>query len=403
MARLFKFTALAFFLAALLSLAVTGYDKSVVEKTVSTAILDDQLGNLYEIIDILRDEYVEPVDSTKLIHGAMKGMLSSLDEYSQFLEKGEYEELESDSKGEFGGLGVEISIKDGTLTVITPIDGSPAEAAGIKPGDKIIKIDKETTERMTISEAAHRMRGGPGTMTTLTIWREKSDKVFDLPLRRAMIKIKSIKKAELLAGGIGYIKIIEFQENTPRDLDLALNRLEKEGMKSLILDVRNNPGGLLETASDVAERFLPKDAVVVSIRSRVPEDTGVFRSSGSFTRKNYPLVVLVNGGSASASEVVAGAIQDNKRGAIIGVKTFGKASVQTVAPLKDGSAIRFTSAYYYTPGGRLIKKDGIVPDIVVESDRAATDGAKEKTPVNKKDEQLKAAIKYMRALRTDEK
>ena len=388
MAKFLKFFIVVIFLIALLSLAVTGYDKPAADKAVSDTALYDQLDNFGEAISILREEYVEPVDSTKLVHGAMKGMLSSLDDYSQFMEKGEYEELESDTKGEFGGLGIEVSMRDGVLTVITPIDGSPAETAGIKPGDKIIKIDKKNTESMSITESVENMRGDPGTVVTLTVWREKADKVFDVMLRRAMVKIKSIKKAEILSGSIGYIKIIEFQENTPRDLDEVLKRLDGQGMKSLILDLRNNPGGLLETASDVAERFLPRDTVVVSIKSRLPEESCIFKSSGKFAIKDYPLVVLVNGGSASASEVVAGAIQDNKRGTILGTKTFGKASVQTVLPLKDGSAIRFTSAYYYTPGGRLIKKEGIIPDVIVESSD---------------DEQLEAAVKYLGTLKRDAK
>lgn len=390
-------------LAALTSIAVTGYDKPAVDKAVFDRALYSNLDNFGEAISILRDEYVEPVDSKNLIHGAMKGMLSSLDEYSHFLEKNEYEELESDAVGEFGGLGIEVSTKDGTLTVVTPLDGSPAEKAGIRPGDKVVKIDNKTTEGMAITEAVDRMRGDPGTVVTLTIWRDKHDKVFDIPLRRATIKMMSIKKAELLEGDVGYIKLVEFQSNTPHDLDEALRKLEKEGMKSIILDLRNNPGGLLETASDVAERFLPKDKVVVSIKSRLPEDSGIFKSSGSFTLKDYPMAVLVNGGSASASEVVAGAIQDNKRGKVIGARTFGKASVQTVAQLKDGSAIRFTSAYYYTPSGKLIKKDGIVPDIIIESDGMDAPDAKKDRQSGKKDEQLEAALKYLGALKSHAK
>ena len=388
MSKFLKFTILAIVLFLFLFLAVTEYDELAVGKNASDAALYDQLDNFSEAINILRKEYVGPVDSTKLVHGAMRGMLSSLDDYSQFLEKGEYEELKSDAKGEFIGMGVEVSMKDGVLTVITPMDGSPAETSGIKPGDKIMKIDNYSTKNMSITEAVEKMRGDLGTMIVLTIWRDNVDKVFDVMLRRAMVETRSIKKAEILSGGIGYIKISEFQENTPRDLDEALNKLESRGMTSLILDLRNNPGGLLETASDVAERFLPKDKVVVSIKSRLPKDSSTFRSSGRFYLKDYPLVVLVNAGSASASEVVAGAIQDNKRGAIIGTKTFGKASVQAVVPLKDGSAIRFTSAYYYTPNGRLIKKEGIIPDMVVESNDS---------------KQLEAAIKYLGILNSDAK
>jgi carboxyl-terminal processing protease len=396
MTKFYKIALPAVFLLALAALAITGYNKPAAEKAVSDAALYDQLNIFGEAVDMLRAGYVEPVDSKKLIHGAMSGMLSSLDEYSQFLEKSEYEELEADSKGEFGGVGIEISIRDGILTVISPIDGSPAEASGIRPGDKIIKIDKKATEGMAISEAVDMMRGDPGTAVTLTIWREKGDKVSDVLLRRAMIKTKSVKTSEMLDNDVGYIKIVEFQENTARDLDEVLAKLEKSGMKALILDLRNNPGGLLDTASDVAERFLKKGSVVVSVKSRVSDDSEVFRSSGDFTRPYYPIVVLVNGGSASASEVVAGAIQDNKRGKILGVRTFGKASIQAVAPLKDGSAIRFTSAYYYTPGDRLIKKDGIMPDVIVESDdKDIGSGAEEKARDDKNDIQLKKALELM--------
>lgn len=392
MAKLSRIVISVSFLAALVSLAISGYDKTAVDQALSNKALYDALGNFGEAIDILRDEYVEPVDPDKLLHGAVRGMLSSLDEYSQFLEKSEYEELESDSKGEFGGIGIEISIKNGVVTVISPIDGSPAEAAGIKPGDKIVKIDGKATDSMAINDAVGMLRGNPGTMVTLTIWREDTDKVIDIPMRRAIVKIASIKKSEILHGDIGYIKIAEFQENTSGDIDIELKRLEGLGMKSLVLDLRNNPGGLLETAFDVAERFVPKDSTIVSIKSRVPEDSIVFKSSGDFTRPLYPVVVIVNGGSASASEVVAGAIQDNKRGTILGTRTFGKAAVQEVVPLSDGSAIKFTTGYYYTPNGRLITKEGIAPDMVVEDDPKQSP-----EPGNKVDMQLAAAIRILKS------
>ncbi|MDP3804106.1 MAG: S41 family peptidase, partial [Candidatus Omnitrophota bacterium] len=303
-----------------------------------------------------------------LIYGALKGMLSSLDDFSQFMEPDEYNEIKLETKGEFGGIGIEISLKDGILTIVTPLAGTPGETAGLKPGDKIVKIDGVITKEITLNEAVKKMRGAPGSMVTLTIWREKEERVLDIPIKRDIIKIHSIKNASMLEDKIGYIKLVEFQERTPQDLDEALEKLESEGMESLILDLRNNPGGLLDVAVDVAERFIPKDQVIVSIKTRTPSQDVVFKSSGKSTRALYPIVILVNEGSASGSEIVAGAIQDDKRGVIVGKKTYGKASVQTVIPMKDGSALRLTTAAYLTPSGKLIRKLGIVPDIVVEKE-----------------------------------
>jgi len=320
-----------------------------------------------DAVSIIRSDYVSPVDSKKLIYGALRGMLASLDDFSSFMDQDEYKEIKSETKGEFGGIGIEISTRDGIITVIAPMAATPAEAAGIKPGDKIVKIDNKVTRDMTLNEAVKMMRGEPGTMVTLTIWREKGEKILELPIKRDIIKVSSIKNASFLDGKIGYIKIAEFQENTPSELDAALKKLGSEGMDSLIIDLRNNPGGLLEVSVDVAERFLPKDSVVVSIKSRTPAQNAVFKSSGKFYSSNYPMAILVNEGSASASEIVSGAIQDNKRGIIIGTKTFGKASVQTVIPLKDGSALRLTTALYYTPSGKMIRNEGIIPDVIVEN------------------------------------
>ncbi len=320
-----------------------------------------------DAVSIIRSDYVNPMDSKKLIYGALRGMLASLDDFSSFMDPDEYKEIKSETKGEFGGIGIEISTKDGIITVIAPIAATPAEAAGIKPGDKIVKIDSKVTRDMTLNEAVRMMRGEPGTQVTLTVWREKGEKILEFTIKRDIIKVSSIKNVSFLDGKIGYIKIVEFQENTPYDLDEAIKKLESGGMDSLILDLRNNPGGLLEVSVDVGERFLPKDSVIVSIKSRTPAQNAVFKSSGKFYRSDYPLAVLVNEGSASASEIVSGAIQDNKRGIIVGTKTFGKASVQTVIPLKDGSALRLTTALYYTPSGKMIRNQGIIPDVMVES------------------------------------
>ncbi len=402
-------------------IAIGGYekekDKDKIEKAKSKESLYDQVELFADAISILRSDYVNEIDSKKLIYGAMKGMLSSLDDYSQFVEPDEFNELKVETKGEFGGIGVEISLRDGILTVITPVSGSPAESAGVKAGDKIVKIDGKTARNIILNDAVKQMRGKPGTELKLTVWREKDEKILDMSIKRAMIKIQSVKKAGLIDDKIGYIKLVEFQERTPRDIEDALKKLESQGMNGLILDLRNNPGGLLDGAVVIGEKFLPKDKIIVSLKTRDPSQDMVFKSDGKFVHPDYPLIVMVNEGSASASEIVAGAIQDNKRGVVLGTKTFGKASVQTVIPLKDGSALRFTTAYYYTPSGKLIKGQGIIPDVTVER----REYAKEKKPVEeedvfekmeekaarkeppaedlKKDNQLEEAVNLMKAIR----
>lgn len=362
------------FLAALLILiagfALGGFEKGAPDKSKSKDNIYNQVELFADAVSVIRSDYVDEADSKKLIYGAMKGMLSSLDDFSQFMEPDEFNEIKAETKGEFGGVGIEISLKDGILTVITPLVGTPAEEAGVKPGDKIVKIDDKVTKNITLQEAVKKMRGKPGTMVKLTIWREKERKILEIPIKRDTIKIKSIRRAELIADKIGYIKLVEFQEKTTRDLEEALKRLESQGMDSLILDLRNNPGGLLDGAVEVSEQFILKDKMIVFIKSRNKEQNMEFKSSGKYTHPDYPVIVMVNEGSASASEIVAGAIQDNKRGIILGEKTYGKASVQTVIPLKDGSALRLTTALYYTPSGKLIKGEGIIPDVVVEKEGA---------------------------------
>ena len=271
-----------------------------------------------------------------------------------------------------------------------------------------------------MNDAIKILRGNPGTSVTITVWREKDQKVLDVPVKRAMIKIRSIRKAEFIEDKIGYIKLVEFQENTPRDLEEALKKLESQGMTALILDLRYNPGGLLDVAVDVAEKFIPKDKVVVTLKSRNAAQNTVFKSSGKLLHPDYPFVVMVNEGSASASEIVAGAVQDNKRGIVLGQKTFGKASVQSVISMKDGSALRLTSALYYTPSGKLIRNQGISPDIVVEPEESRAKkkteseeifekveknekrAVKERAVSDKKDErdnQLEMAVNLIKAMR----
>ena len=359
------------------SIGICGHDKDNKSAPKTKTNLYDQVELFADAISILRSDYVEEVDSQKLIYGAMKGMLSSLDDYSQFLEPEEFNEMKVETKGEFGGIGVEVSMRDGVLTVIAPIAGTPAESSGVEAGDKIVKLDGVTTKDISLHDAVKKMRGKPGTELIMTVWRDKDEKILDIKIKRAIIKVKSIKKCEFIDGKIGYIKLVEFQENTARDLEEALKKLESQGMTALILDLRNNPGGLLDGAVDVCEKFLVKDKAIVSVKGRTGGQNMEFKSSGKYPHPDYPMIVMANEGSASASEIVAGAIQDNKRGIVLGAKTFGKASVQTVIPLKDGSAVRFTIAYYYTPSGKLIKSQGIIPDVVVERK-----GDKDKKPVS---------------------
>ena len=325
-----------------------------------------QLELFADAVSAIRSDYVDEVESRKIVYGALKGMLGSLDDYSLFLDPDEYKEIKVETKGEFGGIGIEINMKDGLLTVIAPISGSPADSAGVLSGDRIVKINGKITKKMTIDDAVKELRGSPGTTVSITVWREKEDKILDFSLKRKIIKIESIKRSAILEEKIGYIKLVEFQENTPKDFEAALAKLEKEGMDALILDLRNNPGGLLDISVAVSEKLLAVNNLIVSTKSRVQGQNIEFRSRAIFPRTNFPLVVMINEGSASASEIVAGAIQDNKRGVILGTKSFGKGSVQTVMPLRDGSALKLTTASYFTPSGRSIRGEGVIPDVVVE-------------------------------------
>lgn len=334
----------------------------------------DELYRQFELfsdaLNLVKDQYVDAPADKDLIYGALKGMLSSLDPYSEFLDPERYNELKVETEGRFGGLGIEIAIKDDLLTVMTPIEDTPAWKAGLKPGDRIVKIDGELTRNITSSDAVKKLRGKPGTEVTLTILRESQEKLFEVKIIRDIIRIKDIKNARILEDNIGYVRLVEFRENTPVDLDAVLVQLKKSGMDSLILDLRNNPGGLLDVAVDVAERFIPAGKPVVSTKGRTPNQAMEFKSSSlSAHYLDMPLVILVNEGSASGSEIVAGALQDYKRAVIVGAKTFGKGSVQSVLPMFDGSALKLTTSKYYTPLGRMIHNQGILPDVFVNGGR----------------------------------
>jgi len=319
-----------------------------------------------DALAIIEADYVDEVSPKDLIYGALKGMLSSLDPHSQFMDSDTYNELKVDTEGKFGGLGIEITIKDGLLTIVTPIEDTPAWKAGVKANDRIVKINNEITRDMTLTDAVKKMRGKPGEAVNLTILRESEKKILEFKIVRDIIKIKDIKEARILEDGIGYIRLVEFRENTPQDIDSALGNLTKSGMNALILDLRNNPGGLLDVAVKVSERFIEKGKIVVYTKGRQPSQNLQFISKAAHPILNALMVVLINEGSASGSEIVAGCLQDYKRAIILGTKSFGKGSVQTIIPLSDGSALRLTTSKYFTPMGKVIHGKGVMPDIVVE-------------------------------------
>jgi carboxyl-terminal processing protease len=319
------------------------------------------------VLTTVRSEYVDETDPKNLIYGALDGMLASLDPHSQFLRPEDYDELKTETQGKFGGLGIEITTRDGLLTIITPIEDTPAWKAGLKPGDKIVKIDSEITRDMTLSQAVKKMRGNPGTKVTLTILREDEMRIHEYTLTREIIHIQDVKDVHLIDNHIGYIRLTEFREDSFKEFEKALVDLKAKGADSLIIDLRNNPGGLLSVAVNVAEIFLPEGAMIVSTKGRQESQDLVNKSNNKNTDYlSWPIAVLINEGSASGSEIVAGALKDDKRGIIIGAKSFGKGSVQSVIPLPDGSGLRLTTAKYYTPSGVSIHNVGIVPDVVVE-------------------------------------
>jgi carboxyl-terminal processing protease len=340
-----------------------------------------------DVLSIVKKSYVEEVDTKKLIYGAINGMLSSLDPHSSFMPPDTYKEMKIDTKGSFGGLGIEITIKDGILTVISPIEDTPAFKAGIKAGDQILKIDDKFTKDLTITEAVKRMRGPKGTKVTISIFREGLDKPKDFTLERDIIQVKSVK-FKTLDDGYGYVRISQFQEKTDDDLDKALKALREENggsLRGLVLDLRNDPGGLLDQAVKVSEHFIDEGKLIVYTEGREKDSKMRFTSRKGGKEQNYPIVVLINSGSASASEIVAGALQDHKRAVVMGTQSFGKGSVQTIIPLSDNSGLRLTTARYFTPSGRSIQAKGITPDIIAERVELSAVEKKEGMHIREKD------------------
>jgi carboxyl-terminal processing protease len=356
-------------------------------KDAASALPIEELRSFADVYSAIKQGYVEQVDDKKLITHAISGMLANLDPHSAYLDADSFKDLQVSTQGEFGGLGIEVGMEDGFVKVVSPIEDTPAFRAGLKPGDLIIKIDDTPVKGLTLNDAVKKMRGKPKTQIRLTIVRKSESRSFDVSLTREKIKVQSVK-SKLLDGGYGYLRVTQFQEETTPDVVKHLERLAKadkdakgEGVKGLVLDLRNDPGGLLSGAVGVSAAFLPPQILVTSTDGRTedakrrymasPEDyqrgaKDDFMKTLPAWAKTVPMIVLVNAGSASASEIVAGALQDHKRAIVMGTQTFGKGSVQTVLPLSNNAAIKLTTARYFTPSGRSIQAKGITPDIVVE-------------------------------------
>ncbi len=362
---------------------------AIAEKDTLAPLPIEELRAFSEVFGRIKSDYVEPVSDKKLITEAINGMLSGLDPHSAYLDAEGFKELQVGTQGEFGGLGIEVGMEDGLVKVISPIEDTPAYNAGIKSGDLIIKLDDTLVKGLALNDAVKRMRGKPGSKIVLTIVRKSEPRPLVITVTRAVIKVQSVK-SKLIEPGYAFVRITQFQEHTGENLATALDTLLKQSdgnLKGVVLDLRNDPGGLLTAAVAVSAAFLPKDALVVYTEGRTEDaKMRLTASAENYLRgngasdylknlpavyKDMPMVVLVNGGSASASEIVAGALQDHKRAVIMGTQSFGKGSVQTILPLGNNTAIKLTTARYYTPGGRSIQAKGIVPDIVVEDPATA--------------------------------
>ena len=327
----------------------------------------DELRTFTEVFARIKNDYVEPTDDSTLLEDAIRGMLSGLDPHSSYLVPSDYQELQAGTSGEFGGLGIEVGMEDGFVKIIAPIDDTPAQRAGVEAGDLIIRLDDTPVKGMSLTDAVKVMRGEPGTDIVLTIVREGVDRPIEITITRDIIRVTSVRSRSL-EPGYGYVRISQFQVRTGENLREAVDKLQADadsGLKGLVLDLRNNPGGVLSAAVAVSDAFL-NEGTIVYTEGRMEDAKLTFSAKGSDILEGIPLVVLVNAGSASASEIVAGALQDHRRAVIMGEKTFGKGSVQTVLPMDNGSALKLTTALYYTPSGASIQARGIVPDITLD-------------------------------------
>jgi len=359
--RVFSIILGGFLLFTVTTLAISQVDEKKVKDLYS------QVELFSYALTTIQSEYVDEKTPQELIYGSLKGMLGSLDPHSQFLDPEEYKELKTETQGKFGGLGIEISIRDGLLTVVTPIEDTPAWKVGLKAGDRIVKIEKDLTKDMTLSEAVKKLRGEPGTEIKLTILREDEFKIHEFTIKREIIQIQDVKDTQILESNIGYVRLTEFREDSHKEIRKALDKLKELKADSLILDLRNNPGGLLNVAIEITEEFIPEGKIIVSTRGRRASQTNETISRATENKVlDWPMVVLINEGSASGSEILAGALRDNKRAVVIGMTSFGKGSVQSVIPLPDGSGLRLTTSKYFTPSGESIHGKGITPDVVVE-------------------------------------
>ncbi len=340
-------------------------DKSASKAT--SALPLDELRSFTEVFSRIKKDYVEEVSDKTLLENAIRGMLSGLDPHSSYLDPEHFKELQVGTSGEFGGLGIEVGMEDGFVKVISPIDDTPAQRAGVKAGDLVIRLDEKPVKGMTLHDAVKIMRGKVGTDIILTIIREGEERPLKITITRDIIKVKSVRSRDL-GDGFGYLRVSQFQSRTGENLAEAIEKLKKDNdgkLNGLVLDLRNNPGGVLNAAVDVSDAFL-ETGLIVYTQGRIADSEMKFNATPRRLLDGAPLVVLVNGGSASASEIVAGALQDHKRAVIIGTRTFGKGSVQTILPLNDKTALKLTTARYYTPSGRSIQAEGVTPDIILE-------------------------------------
>ena len=373
--------------AAIFLVARVGAVGAAEPEPAAPATTDDtgysEIATFAKAVELIRQDYVDAnkVSYHDLIYAAMKGMLSSLDPHSQFMDPDDFKDMQDDTRSRFNGLGVEVAIKDGLLTVVTPMEDTPAAQAGIESGDQILKINGVSTDKLGLQDAVDVLRGEPGKKVSLTILRPSTKEIKEYALERKEIKVQSVKGTCLLDPDltgpfkVGYVRIVQFNEPTADEFGKALDNLQKQGMQALVLDLRNNPGGLLNSAVDILGQFLPPNTKVVSTQGRVSSQKHDYSTpNGVKERPRFPLVVLVNEGSASGSEIVAGALKDLHRAIVVGETTFGKGSVQNVMQLPDGSALRFTTAKYYTPSKVVIQGNGVEPNILVpltpDQDRA---------------------------------